>query len=216
MKLESQGILISLIPFNERDAVARVFTRDYGVLVGMLRGALGVKKNRPLVGQFGNVVWGARLDSQLGIFHWESEKNYAANLMNNADLLIMMNSAFSLLDVLLPEREEYQILYNKTLLLLDELFEKKSVAYLDWEITLLRELGYALDLSHCSGCGVTENLNYLSPRTARAVCDKCAAPYIDKLYTLPVNLNITLRFLENICMQQGGKMPIMRTMIKNI
>ena len=66
MKLESQGILISLIPFNERDAVARVFTRDYGVLVGMLRGALGVKKNRPLVGQFGNVVWGARLDSQLG------------------------------------------------------------------------------------------------------------------------------------------------------
>ena len=216
MKLESQGILISLMPFNERDVVARIFTRDFGVLVGVLRGAVVAKKNRPLVGQFGTVVWGARLDSQLGVFHWESEKNIVATLMCCADLLAMMNSAFALLNALLPERVEYRTLYDKTLSLLADLAEKKSVAYLCWEITLLRELGYALDLSCCSGCGATDNLNYLSPRTARAVCEKCAEPYKNKLYVLPVNLNVTLRFLENICMQQGVKMPIMRTLIKNI
>lgn len=64
MKLESNGILIGLRPFNERDAIARVFTRDFGVLVGMMRGANVAKKNRPLLGQVGAVSWNARLDSQ--------------------------------------------------------------------------------------------------------------------------------------------------------
>ena len=75
MKFESVGVLIDLRPFNERDAVARVFTRDFGVMVGMLRGAVVAKKNRSLLGQVGNVSWNARLDSQLGVFHWEAEKN---------------------------------------------------------------------------------------------------------------------------------------------
>ena len=47
MKLESNGIIIALKPFGERDAVARIFTRQYGVLSGMLRGAGGNTKNRP-------------------------------------------------------------------------------------------------------------------------------------------------------------------------
>ena len=72
MKLESVGILIGLRPFNERDSVARIFTRDYGVLVGMMRGAVVAKKNKPLVGQVGVAMWNARLDSQLGMFHWEA------------------------------------------------------------------------------------------------------------------------------------------------
>ncbi len=70
MKLESNGILIGLRPFNERDAIARVFTRDFGVLVGMMRGANVAKKNRPLVGQVGAATWNARLDSHLGIFNY--------------------------------------------------------------------------------------------------------------------------------------------------
>ena len=53
MKLESNAILISIRPFNEKDAVARVFSRDYGILVGVMRGAVVAKKNKPLVGQVG-------------------------------------------------------------------------------------------------------------------------------------------------------------------
>ena len=86
--------------------------------------------------------------------------------------------------------------------------------YLGGEISLLRDLGFALDLSHCSGCGATQNLNYLSPRTARAVCDKCAAPYIDRLYKLPVNLGVTGRFLDSVCAQLGVNIPHMRKMLK--
>ena len=214
MKLESDGILIGLRAFNERDAIARVFTRDFGVLVGMMRGANVAKKNRPLVGQVGVVTWNARLDSQLGTFHWESEKNLSAPIMMNSDVLLDMNAAFEILSVLLPEREEYKVLYDHTLDLLVALGGGNVQAYLSWEIKLLRELGYALDLSKCSGCGGTNALHYLSPRTGRAVCDKCAAPYIDKLFKLPLGINVTVRFLENICLQQGVTIPSVRRMLK--
>jgi len=216
MKLESNGILIGLRPFNERDAIARVFTRDFGVLVGMMRGANVAKKNRPLLGQVGAVSWNARLDSQLGTFHWDAEKNLGAAIMMNPGALMRLNAAFEILTTLLPERESYMDLYDETLNMIENLGVGAKNTYLIWEINLLRDLGYALDLSKCSGCGVVENLNFLSPRTGRAVCDKCAAPYINRLYKLPVNLDTTLRFLENICVQQGVDVPAVRRMIKNI
>lgn len=214
MKLESPGILIGLRPFNERDAVARILTRDYGVLVGMMRGAVVAKKNKPLIGQIGCAVWNARLDSQLGMFHWDAEKNLVAKFMLNPGQLAYINAAFELLVTLLPEREAYPVLYDETIYMLENLAGDAYRVYLGWEISLLRDLGFALDLSHCSGCGATQNLNYLSPRTARAVCDKCAAPYIDRLYKLPVNLGVTGRFLDSVCAQLGVNIPHMRKMLK--
>jgi DNA repair protein RecO (recombination protein O) len=214
MVLESVGILISLRPFNERDAIAQIFTMDYGVVVGMLRGAVVAKKNKPLVGQVGNMTWNARLDSQLGVLHWGAEKNMVAELMVDAQKLMMMNSAFEILGTLLPERESFPVLYQDTINMLTELTQNKSDAYLNWEIGLLRELGYALDLSRCSGCGVCDDLHYVSPRTGRAVCEKCAQPYLDKLYKMPVSLGMTYRFIENVCLQQGVKVPVSRSVLK--
>lgn len=80
MNLESSGILISLRPLGETDSVARVFTSEYGVLCGMMRGAQRTRKNRPLVGQVGTASWNARLDSQLGVFHWDAEKIWRRHL----------------------------------------------------------------------------------------------------------------------------------------
>ena len=213
MKLESVGILIGMRPLNERDAIAQVFTRDFGVMSGVLRGAVVAKKNKPLLGQMGAVTWNARLETQLGTFHWEPERNLSAGLLLTPNKLVAMNAAFALIGTLLPEREQYTVLYDETIDMLTGL-EKSNDVYLDWEIKLLRELGYALNLSKCSGCGVTNNLNYLSPRTGRAVCDSCAQPYLDKLYRLPVSLGTTFRFLENICQQQGAQMPTMRQILK--
>ena len=155
MKLESVGILISLRPFDERNAIARIFSRDYGVITGMMRGAVVAKSGRPLIGQIGNASWNARLDSALGVFHWESEKNLAAPIMLRADLLPFMNAAFDLIITMLPERESYSALYEETVKLLTALPVVTAPAdeYLNWEINLLRELGYALDLSHCSALG---------------------------------------------------------------
>ena len=214
MQIETSGILINIKPFSERDAVAHIFTRDNGVLVGLLRGANIAKKNKPLVGQYGRVSWNARIDSQLGVFHWESEKNLSAPLMLDNDLLKIMNSVFSLIYTLIPEREENNHLYECTLKLLKELPTSNAPydLYLQWEINLLQDLGYALDLTKCSGCQKTDNLCYLSPKTGRAVCVDCGAPYVDKLYKLPINLDITKRFLNSVCVTQGVEIPPARKM----
>ena len=212
MQIETSGILINIRPFSERDAIAHIFTQDNGVLVGMLRGAFGAKKNKSLVGQIGNVSWNARLDSQLGVFHWEPEKNLSASLMQNNDLLKIMNSVFALIYTLIPERESYESLYVQTVQLLKDIADSANPydLYLKWEILLLNELGYALDLTKCSGCGRTDDLIYLSPRTGRAVCASCGAPYMDKLYKLPINLNITKRFISGVCTAQGAEIPMAR------
>ena len=160
MQIETEGILINIKPFSERDVIAHIFTCDNGVLVGMLRGANVAKKNKPLVGQFGRVSWNARLDSQLGVFHFENEKNLSAPLMMNTDLLKIMNSVFALIYTLIPERESYYDLYKKTFVLLNDLSSANDPydLYLDWEMNLLRDLGYALDLTKCSGCQTTDDL----------------------------------------------------------
>ena len=214
MQIETNGILINLKPFSERDMIAHIFTHDNGVLVGMLRGAAVAKKNRPLVGQYGAISWNARIDSQLGVFHLESEKNLSAPLMLNNDLLKIMNAVFSLIYTLVPEREPYKDLYLRTLRLLNELpgSDLPYDLYLKWEIDLLSDLGYALDLTKCSGCSRVDNLVYLSPRTGRAVCAGCGAPYVDKLYKLPINLDITKRFVSDICATQGVDIPMVRKM----
>ena len=214
MKLESDGILISLCPFDEKNAVAHIFSSEHGVMAGMIRGALTAKSGRPLVGQIGAVTWNARLDSALGVFHWEPEKNLSAALLSDTKKLQFMNTAFDLVATLLPEREAYINLYNDTKNLLYALAESNTPAelYLQWEISLLRELGYALDLSHCSGCGGKSDLVYLSPKTGRAVCASCGAPYVSRLYRLPITLDITRFFLEKICNDMGIKMPTFRTM----
>ena len=196
MKLESDGILVGLRPMGERDCVAMIFTREYGMLHGVMRGAQVAKKNRALVGQVGMSTWNARLESQLGAFHWESTENLSARLIGDMQTLACMNSMFALIGALLPERESYEHLYDITLSLLRKMTPENTMdKYLEWEIGLLRELGYALDLSHCSGCGTTDDLNFLSPRTGRAVCSECGKPYINKLYKLPVTLDTTMRFI---------------------
>jgi len=212
MKLESTGIIISLRPFGERDAVARIFTENHGVLTGLLRGAGTNSKNKPLVGQMGTVSWNARLDSQLGVFHFEAQKNLGLPAMMDSGKLAFMNSMFALIETLLPEREAYPDLYESTV---NTLCDINSESYLQWELVLLRDLGYALDLSHCSGCGRTDNLIYLSPRTGRAVCSDCGEPYMDKLFSLPINLSVTLRFLEHICRGLDVSVPQFRIFLKN-
>jgi len=213
MKLESVGIIIALRPFGERDVVARLFTRDYGMLVGIMKGAQVAKKNKPLVGQMGVATWNARLEDQLGAFHFENDRNLAAPIMSDARALSLLNSAFALLSALLPEREKYESLYQATESLLQNLIGDSARHYLDWEISLLRELGYALDLTHCSNCGRTDDLTHLSQRTGRAVCSECAAPYVSQCFPMPVDLNATKFFLSRIAAEQGVPLPNARNMV---
>jgi DNA repair protein RecO (recombination protein O) len=57
-----------------------------------------------------------------------------------------------------------------------------------WELALLEELGYGLDLSSCAATGATTDLVYVSPKSGRAVSAEAGAPYQDRLLALPAFL----------------------------
>jgi DNA repair protein RecO (recombination protein O) len=204
MKLESEGIVIDLRPFGERDLLGRVFTADFGVLCGIFK-AGQIARSRPLMGQLGRVSWSARLDSQLGAFHFESEKNLAALLFGSHDALKYAQSCFALLAAFMPEREACRKLYAATISFLAREAQASAARagispfdYVSWELTLLSELGYGLALDRCGNCGAAESLAYISPKTGRAICAKCGAPHKDKLFRMPVALDATKYFLSQI------------------
>ena len=182
-------------PFGERDLLGRVFTHDFGVLCGIFK-AGQVAKQKPLIGQYGRASWSARLDSQLGALHFESEKNLIAALFAKPGRVKYANACFALLSALLPERERYEKLYAQTLRLFDA--AGKDFDYLAWELILLSELGYGLAPDRCGNCGAAENLKYISPKSGRAICESCGAPFREKLFALPLSLEITKYFLSQI------------------
>ena len=197
MKFESIGLIIELKSFGARDFVARVFTKDFGVICGLFK-AGQVLKAKPMLGQFGHVSWNARLDSQLGSFHFENEKNLTLSFFNSPEKLKYVNCSFSLLSKMLPEREKYEKLFVETLHFLENSISDIEERYLNWEQTLLAELGYGLMLGACGNCGKKNDLIFISPKTRRAICRICGEEYKDKLFKFPINLNITKRFLEEI------------------
>ena len=202
--MESNGIIIELRPFGERDFVGRVFSSDFGILAGIFK-AGQIAKNKPLVGQSGKVSWNARLDSQLGSFHFENERNLLAAFFSNAEKLKYANACFALLSAFLPEREKYGKLFFDTLRLFSDLTPE---SYLEWEQGLLAELGYGFALEKCGNCGAKENLAYISPKTGRAICESCGQAYKDKLFGFPVSLDVTKYFLEQI-----AELPMSRKII---
>ena len=88
---------------------------------------------------------------------------------------------------LLPERDPHPNLFEVTLFVLGYLEDDDiwPALYARWELALLGELGFGLDLSTCAITGGTDDLAYVSPRTGRAVSFTAGEPYRDKLLRLP-------------------------------
>jgi DNA repair protein RecO (recombination protein O) len=97
-----------------------------------------------------------------------------------------LSAVCAMLSFALPERHAYPALYARSLALLDGLgAERWAEAYLTWELALLEETGFGLDLTACAVTGVTQDLAYVSPRTGRAVSVSGAGDWADRLLPLP-------------------------------
>lgn len=181
-----EGIVLAVRPHGESAAIADLFTAGRGRHAGIVRGGTG-RRMRPVL-QPGNVVdatWRARLDEHMGAFAVEPLRSGAA-LMADRAALAAVNSAVSLLMLALPERDPHPDLYARTSALLAGLGAADWPAdYLRWEVRLLDDLGYGLDLSSCAVTGATEGLAFVSPRTGRAVAKGAAAEWEDRLLPLP-------------------------------
>jgi DNA repair protein RecO (recombination protein O) len=91
--------------------------------------------------------------------------------------------------VALPERVPHPAAYAALVALLDALSsEAWPSVYVHWELALLRDLGYGLDLTQCAATGGNDALAYVSPKSGRAVSLSAGEPYRDKLLSLPAFL----------------------------
>jgi DNA repair protein RecO (recombination protein O) len=188
MEWRGTGILLAVRRHGENSAIIDVFTEEKGRHAGVVRGGAG-RKMGPILqpGAQLDVAWRARLEDHLGSYTVEPLRSRAANAMADRLMLAGLNAVTSLLCFCLPEREPYGALYQRSVQLLD-LLEHPDVwplAYLRWELALLEEMGYALQLDECAVSGSTENLIYVSPKSGRAVSCEAAGDWAERLLPLP-------------------------------
>ncbi|MGR3700085.1 MAG: DNA repair protein RecO [Roseovarius sp.] len=188
MEWRDQGILLSARRHGETSAIIEVFTPAQGRHAGIVRGGTSRKIAPSLQpGAQLDVAWRARLEDHIGAFTVEPLRSRAAVAMQDRLALAGLNAVTALLAFCLPEREPHPALYRRTEALLDMLGQGDvwPLAYLKWELRLLEEMGYALDLDACAVTGATEGLIYVSPKTGRAVSAKGAGDWADRLLPLP-------------------------------
>lgn len=185
MEWREEGLLLTVRRHGESAAIIEVLTEGHGRHAGIVRG--GASRKMAAVLQPGtqlDATWRARLEDHLGTFSVEPLKS-RAHLMSDRRTLAGLNALTALLSYALPEREIHAALYRQTLTVLDMMGgEFWPLAYLRWELSLLEELGFGLDLTRCAVTGAESDLIYISPKTGRAVAKGGAGEWADKLLPL--------------------------------
>lgn len=185
MDWREEGLVLSRRRHGESAAIIEVFTEGHGRHAGIVRGGGGRKMSAVLQpGTQVHAAWRARLDEHLGTFKIEPIRS-RAHLMGDRRTLAGLNALTALLSFALPEREAHAVLYRQTLAVLDMMVgDFWALAYLRWELSLLEELGFGLDLRTCAVTGTTDGLVFVSPRTGRAVSKDAAGDWSNKLLPL--------------------------------
>lgn len=192
MEWRDEGALLSVRPHGESAAIIEVFTAAHGRHLGVVRGG-GSRRMAGILQPGAQLAlhWQARLDEHMGSFRAEPLHARAA-LLNDRGGLAALNAVCALLHLTLPERDPHPALYARTMALLDLLEQAGDwpAAYLVWELSLLDEIGYGLDLSSCAVTGSTQDLAYVSPRSGRAVSRTGAGEWAARLLPLPRILHL--------------------------
>jgi DNA repair protein RecO (recombination protein O) len=231
MQWTDEGIVLSVRPHGETAAIVDLWTRGHGRHLGLVHGGRS-RRLRPIL-QAGNHVdaaWKARLADQLGSMSVEMRRAFAAESLDDPQALMALSSITALTG-LLPERDPHPNLYEITLFVLGFLNDPTvwPALLVRWELALLEELGFGLDLSQCAATGTNDQLIYVSPKSGRAVSASAGEPYREKLLALPpfltkrrsgavttqdVHLGFTLtgHFIEkHLLLPKGQALPASRT-----
>lgn len=185
------AIILGARSHGENGAVVSVLSREHGRYTGYVHGAQSPRMRGLLEsGNRVHVNWRARVADQLGTFSLESDGAGAGPaILHDQQRLAALLSACALCEAALPDREGHPGLFSGLEALLEHLSGAHwGAAYVFWEIALLRELGFGLDLSRCALGGDPETLEWVSPKSGRAVSRAAGAPYADRLLPLPAFL----------------------------
>ncbi len=185
------GIVLGARRHGETNAVVELMTQEHGRHLGLVRGGFGSRQQPVLqAGNLVKAVWRARLDEHLGYYAIEGLDLRAATFLSAAHALYGLNHLTALCR-LLPERDPHQPMFDLLDVTIAELGEPALSAAMvaRFELRLLAELGFGLDLSACAVTGSAVDLVYVSPKSGRAVSREAGAPWRDKLLGLPAFLH---------------------------
>jgi DNA repair protein RecO (recombination protein O) len=190
MQWTGEGLIIGVRRHGESSVIAEVMVSGRGRHMGLIRGGRSSKLSATL--QAGNSVqltWRARLEEHLGTFVLEMTAARAANLIADRTRLYASQLLCDHLR-LLPERDPHDRLLALALAILDSCANGVDLgaALARFELALLEELGFGLDLTSCAATGATTDLTHVSPKSGRAVSRAAAQPYVDRLLVLPAFL----------------------------
>jgi len=190
MEWTDTGIVLGARRHGEANAILELMTRAHGRHLGLVRGGAG-SRLRPVL-QPGNSVmatWRARLDEHLGYFTVEGLDLRAAAFLPAAHAVYGVTH-LAALTRLLPERDPHESVFEALDALLDHLGHAATVAVAAarFELQLLAELGFGLDLSACAATGALDDLVFVSPKSGRAVSRTAGEPWRERLLALPAFL----------------------------
>ena len=187
MEWREEAVVLGVRRLGETSVIVEVMTRARGRHLGLVRGGRS-RRQQPVL-QPGNSVaahWRARLDEHMGTFVLEPVELRAARLMESGVGLHGVQLAAAHLR-LLAERDPHVRLYDGLVVIVEHLHDPATAAglMLRFEIALLEELGFGLDLTRCAATGQPNDLAYVSPKSGRAVSREAGEPWRDKLLALP-------------------------------
>jgi DNA repair protein RecO (recombination protein O) len=190
MEWTDDGIVLGVRRHGEGSAIAELLTREHGRHLGLVRGGTSARM-RPVL-QPGNTVravWRARLDEHLGNYVIEGLTLRAANLFTASHAVYGVTHLASIAR-LLPERDPHENIYEMVEAALNDFDDARhaAVQLARFELAMLAELGFGLDLSTCAATGATDDLIYVSPKSGSAVSRGAGEPWRDKLLRLPAFL----------------------------
>ncbi len=194
MEWIDEGFVLSARRHGEGDLVLSLLTREHGRHAGLVKGGAG-RRSAGLYepGNRLRAVWRARLTDHLGNFTCESLAQSAAALLDEPLRLAALTSAAAVAEAALAEREPHPRAYDGFRALIEALVASGdtiawAVRYVQWELDLLAEIGFGLDLQRCAVSGEPTGLAFVSPNSGRAVSAGAAEPWRERLLALPAFL----------------------------
>lgn len=186
MNFKDRGIILSKSPLKEKSSIVTIFTENHGIYSGVLKQYNKKSGDNLAEGNLVDFFWSARLHEHIGSAKAELVKSYNAYLMTNKTKLYAFNSIVSILKASFCEREPHNKLFPRLIQFMDKLKENFSFEeYIKFELEILKESGYQLQLNSCAATGSNEDLIYVSPKSGQAVSRNAGIPYADKLLILP-------------------------------
>lgn len=187
MEWTDDGIVLGTRRHGESNAILEAMTRGHGRHLGLVRGGSG-SRLRPLL-QPGNTVrlnWRARLDEHLGHYAVEPLRLHGASQLAASHVVYGVTHLAALCR-LLPERDPHPDVHDQLAVILNELDDRAAAAthMVRFELQMLTELGFGLDLANCAATGSASELSFVSPKSGRAVSREAGLPWQDRLLRLP-------------------------------